>query len=79
MQITIHNTSKIVILKAGSQADGVSARVWEGETESGIKLHCFITLIACDAQADTTEFQAELMQRSAPTPEIEAIPDRLIL
>ena len=42
MKISIENTTKIV------QLNGIPARVWEGETESGIKVHCFITRIAID-------------------------------
>ena len=42
MKITIESTSKIVSL------NGIPARIWEGETENGIKVHCFISRIAVD-------------------------------
>jgi hypothetical protein len=79
MKITIHSTTKIVTLKPGPLSDGVQARVWEGETETGIKVHCFVTRIACALHTDTTQFQNELQECSAPTPEIETIPTRLVL
>lgn len=40
MKITIESTDKIVYL------NGIPARIWEGETASGICVHCFITRIA---------------------------------
>lgn len=40
MTITIKSTTKMVEL------NGVPARIWEGETESGIPVHCYITRIA---------------------------------
>jgi len=79
MKITIQNTSKIVTVKPGPLSDGVQARIWEGETETGIKVHCFVTRIACAIDADDEQFQRELLECSAPTPEIEAIPGRLVL
>lgn len=38
MKITIESSNKIVEL------NGVPARIWEGQIESGIKVHCFVTL-----------------------------------
>ncbi len=76
MNITITSTSKVV------QLNGVPARIWEGTTESGTPVHCYITRIACDkdisAEAEE-EFQRELQEHNAPSPEIDAIPLRLIL
>lgn len=80
MKITISPTSKIVTLKPGALETGVQARVWEGETESGIKVICFVTRIACDInEPRTEEFYAELQEVDPPSPAIEAIPNRLIL
>lgn len=74
MKITITSTEKIV------QLNGVPARVWEGETESGIRLHCFITRVAIDKnEPRVEEFEAELQQHEAPSAYINAIPLRLIL
>jgi hypothetical protein len=74
MKITIESTTKITHL------NNVPARIWEGETESGIKLHCYITRIAIDyKETRIKEFEEELKEQKAPSPEIEAIPLRLIL
>jgi hypothetical protein len=73
MKITIESTSKIV------QLNDVKARVWEGETESGIKVHAFITRIACDKKADSVQFEKELLEQKAPSADIEAYPLKMIL
>ena len=73
MNIQIHSTEKIVEL------NGVPARVWEGVTESGIPVHCFITRIAVSKDQDTTQFEAELQEHAAPSAEIQSYPLRLII
>lgn len=75
MKITIENTSKIVNL------DGVPARVWEGKTDSGIPVICFITRIAVPEgeDVDHSEFRRELSEQRAPSAAVEAIPLRLII
>lgn len=74
MKLTIESTTKIVEL------NGIPCRVWEGETESGIKVHCFISRVAIDKdEPRADEFQKELTECKPPTEEIQAIPGRLIL
>lgn len=74
MKITISNTTKIVTL------DGVPARIWEGETESGIKIHCFITRIAINENEPRKgEFENELQSQKPPSLEIEAYSLRMLL
>lgn len=74
MKITINNTTKIV------EINGVSARVWEGHTESGIPVHCFITRIAVHKDEDVSQFEKELTERVPPiNPDIESYPSRLII
>jgi hypothetical protein len=74
MKITIESTNKVVKL------NGVPAQIWEGETDSGIKVHCFITRIAIDKnEVRTDEFERELQETRTPTVEIQDIPFRLIL
>ena len=74
MKIIVESTSKIVYLA------GIPARIWEGETESGIKVHCFISRIAINKnESKTEEFERELAEQKAPSPEIEAYSLRLIL
>lgn len=79
MKITIENTNKIVMLKPDPLLDGIPARIWEGTTESGIKVILFVTRIMAPAEADLSQFNAQLEKCSAPSAEAEAIPLRLIL
>lgn len=73
MKVTLQNTTKMVEL------NGVPARIWEGTTESGIKVHAFITRIACDRDADQEEFQKDLKKCIQPSLEIDSYPSRLML
>ena len=73
MKITIESTTKIVT------ADGVPCRVWEGTTETGIRVQALIPRIAVSAGEDISQFQKELEEQKAPSPEIEAWPLRMIL
>ena len=79
MKVTLTSTSKILMLKPGLLADGIPARVWEGETESGIKVHAYITRVAVGKNENTQQFEIELQQCNVPSPEVQAIPTRLIL
>jgi hypothetical protein len=74
MKVTLESTTKIV------QLNGVPARVWEGQTESGVKIHCFITRVAIDKdEPRAEEFERELQEQRVPSPEIEAFPTRMII
>jgi hypothetical protein len=74
MLVQIHSTEKIVTL------NGVPARIWEGFTDSGIKVHAYITRIAIDKDEPNAEqFEKELTEHSAPSLEINALPLRMIL
>jgi hypothetical protein len=73
MKIILESTTKIVHL------NGVPARIWEGETISGIPVHCYVTRVAVAKDADTTQFEKELQEHRVPSAEIEAIPLRMIL
>jgi hypothetical protein len=80
MKITIHQTSKIVTLETDSGS--VKARIWEGETESGIPVHCFITRLTPTIPRDDPrqhEFQEALKEQEAPTAAVQSYPLRLIL
>jgi len=78
MKIEIESTSKIVYLNEKSLR-GIPARIWEGKTESGIPVHCYVTRIAVAKDADVSEFERELQEHKPPSAEIEAIPLRMIL
>ena len=74
MKITIESTTKITHL------NGMPARVWEGQTESGIKIHCYITRVAIDKdEPRAEEFEKELKEQKVPSTEIKAIPLRMII
>ena len=74
MKIIIESTTKIVHL------NDVPARVWEGQTESGIKVHCYITRIAINEdEPRADEFRNELQEQKVPSVEVEAIPLRMII
>jgi hypothetical protein len=70
----MHSTTKIV------DVNGVPARIWEGVTESGIDVHCFVTRIAVAAKEDTSQFEAELQECQPPSLAVErAYPLSLVL
>lgn len=77
MQVALESTDKIVTLVING-AD-VPARVWEGVTANGVPCHAFITRIAVANDQDSGEFDRDLQKHKAPTPEIAAIPLRMIL
>ena len=78
MTITIHNTGHITSINNGSGS--VPARLWEGVTESGTPVHCYITRIAPTIPKDDPrqeEFVKELQECQAPT--VPGIPLKMIL
>lgn len=81
MHIQVQSTSKIVSLIPDTD-QGIRARVWEGVTSSGTKVHVFITRIAIDdSEGDEVqaEFATQLQECAAPSAEIQAYPLRLII
>jgi hypothetical protein len=80
MKITIENTTKIVELNVASGGRStIPARIWEGHTESGIPVHCYVTRIAVKDGLDTSQFERELQEMKPPSAELEAIPLRMII
>jgi hypothetical protein len=77
MKIIVESTDKIVDLIQDGVA--IACRVWEGQTESGVKVHCFIPRIAAKDDQDLSQFERELQEKRRASPEICAIPLRLIL
>lgn len=74
MTITVHSTDEIV------QVNGVPARIWEGQTERGVKVQCMITRIAVHNSEDSSQFDAELKEQSVPlAATTRAFPLRMIL
>ncbi len=73
VKIQIESTTKTV------NVNGVPARIWEGATESGIPVHCYVTRIAVPNDADHSEFERELQEHVSPSADVQAIPLHLIL
>lgn len=74
MKIIINSTTLVATL------NGVPARIWEGVTESGIPVTCYVTRIAIDKDEPRhEEFSNELDEHAPPSPEIATYPLRLIL
>lgn len=84
MKITIESTSKIVTLVINGV--DVPGRIWQGQTEGGIPVHCFITRIVpevkkSDPKIDelTAEFERDLKRQADPRSTLDAIPLRMII
>lgn len=73
MKITIESTTKIV------QVNGIDCRVWEGESERGVKVQALIPRIAAHKDADLAQFEAELEEQKAPTFNPSPFPSRLVI
>ena len=74
MKITIENTSEMIEVSG----DHVRARVWEGETESGIRVQCLVIRLAVPEDEDQEEFARELREVAEPSGE-RAFPMRMLL
>lgn len=72
MRVTIESTTRIV------SADGIDCRVWEGQTEKGVKIQYLICRVAVLPGEDISQFEAELKELKPPSI-VQAFPLRLIL
>jgi hypothetical protein len=79
MKITIESTSRMVEISNEAGTSRFPARVWEGATESGIKVQCLVTRIAANAGENLEEFEQQLSECRARSVEVEAFPLRMIL
>lgn len=77
MKLLAESTTKIVTLC--TPAGDVPARIWTATTEHGVRCHLYVTRVAVAENEDQRQFQAELEEHEPPTPDIQAIPTRLIL
>jgi hypothetical protein len=76
MKITVESTSKIVELNS------IPARVWEGHSENGMAIHCFITRVAVrpdEPPERVALFERDLKEQKPPSVEVQAIPLRMSL
>lgn len=82
MKLRIENTDKVIQMQPQGGAGAIKARIWEGETENGTKVHLYVARVAVPEGADQSAFQRELEEAGAPrkaSPDVEAIPLRLII
>jgi hypothetical protein len=79
MKVTLDSTSKVVQFTLTDPAGHIPARLWEGVTAAGIPCHAYIILIACEREADATEFEQDLAVAQPPSADIAAIPLRMVL
>jgi hypothetical protein len=86
MKITIESTDKVIeLVTDNGDGPAVPARVWEGKTESGIPVVCFVTRIAPVIEEPVPEeiareFAASLQEQRPPTPAARRVFDlRMIL
>ena len=79
MKLILENTSKVVVFKTSVLGDGLPCRVWEGETDTGIKVHAFIPRVGVKDDQDCSQFERELKEQRAPSAEVVAFPLRMIL
>ena len=77
MKITIESTEQMHELLVDRAK--VPARLWQGKTESGIPVHCFVTLIAAPQSEDLGQFERELRAHAPPREAFKSIPFRMVL
>lgn len=73
MNVTLESTTKIITV------GGLSARVWEGKSDSGIEVTALIFRLAINNESDSSAFDRELEQCRAPKPDTYLWPDKIIL
>jgi hypothetical protein len=78
VKITIQSTTRIVQVDPGTGCE-MACRVWEGETEGGVKVQVLVPRIAALADQDLSQFDRELQEQAAPSPAVECFPLRMIL
>lgn len=82
MEIMLKSTNRIVEIEPQSAANArpIKARIWEGETDSGIPVICVITRIAVPEGHDQTQFRADLEENEPPTAAaVKAFPLRMLV
>jgi hypothetical protein len=80
MKITIESTSQITDITDRETGAKVKCRVWEGQTENGVRVHCLIPRIAAHAGQNLSQFEKELQEHKAPSVDtMEAFSLRMII
>jgi hypothetical protein len=73
VKITIESTSQFATV------NGVPARIWEGASESGVEVICWITRIAVRRSDDCSQFDRELAEQRPPSEGALSFPLRMVL
>lgn len=74
MKLTIQSTEHVV------HVNGVPARLWEGTSESGVRVFCLVTRCAVERTQDCSQFERELRECAQPTLEgLHVFPLRFVL
>lgn len=76
MKVQLESTTKLVEITVNGNT--VPARIWEGQTESGIPCHAYITRIAVHKDEDSSQFETELLECVPPSAGVAAFPTRLV-
>jgi hypothetical protein len=77
MKITIESTSRLIEIQ--TLQGRVPARIWEGQTDRGIRVACMITRISVRDDEDRAQFDADLEKHREPSAEAMAFPLRLLI
>lgn len=84
MKITLESTTQVVELETVG-GESIAARIWEGTTDTGIPVFCFIARLSpAIPEKDLTpavieEFRRQLTECRTPTAAVRSIPLRLVL
>ncbi|MDO8534228.1 MAG: hypothetical protein Q7S17_05745 [Xanthobacteraceae bacterium] len=79
MKASITSTNQVVEMK-DLQGRAYTARVWEGESEGGVKFTAYIPTVQVARDADNSVFERELSEHVAPRADtMRAIDMRFVL
>lgn len=66
MKAKITSTDRVVDINAIGFPGKTKARVWEGETDSGVRFTAYIPLLQVAHQDDNSQFERELTEHKQP-------------
>lgn len=78
MKVILESTARLVTLET-ADGDRLPARVWEGVTANGVRVHAYVTRIAVHKDDDAAEFERDLLECADPSPAVAALPARLLI
>jgi hypothetical protein len=78
MKVVLESTTRLVTLVINGEA--AAARVWEGETESGLKVHAYVTNLVASERVTEEQFQQELNDNHrSPSPDADDVAVTLVM